>query len=83
MFIVLLRLSSSLARAAKISNQRKGLSLTDKPCTVRPTFPDLNPVEINVKEALDLLAIILLLIIAIICYHYAKDNSKLRNILLC
>ena len=83
MFVVLLRLSSSLARAAKISNQRKGLSLNNKPCMVRPTFTDLNPVEINVKEALDLLAIILLLIIPIICYHYAKHSSKLRNILLC
>ena len=41
-FIVLLSLTSSLAR-----NQTKFLFLNDKPCMVRPSLTDLNPVELK------------------------------------
>ena len=42
MFILLLSLTSSLAR-----NQTKCLFSNDKPCTVRPTLTDLDPVELK------------------------------------
>ena len=41
-FILLLSLTSSLAR-----NQTKCLFSNDKPCTVRPTLTDLDPVELK------------------------------------
>ena len=42
MFILLLSLTSSLAR-----NQTKCLFSNDKPCTVRPTLTDLDPIELK------------------------------------
>ena len=45
--IVLLSFSESLAHIAKVSDQTKCLSLNDEPCMVRPTFIDLNPVELK------------------------------------
>ena len=46
-FIVLLSFSSSLARAANVSDQTKCVSLNDEPCIIRPSFIDLNPVTLN------------------------------------
>ena len=43
-FIVLLSFSSSLAHAA---DRTRCLSLNDEPCMVRPTFIDLNPIELK------------------------------------
>ena len=47
MFIVLLSFSSNLARVAKFSDQTKCISLNDEPCMIRPTFIDLNAVELK------------------------------------
>ena len=41
-FILLFRLSSSLAR-----NRTQSLYLNDEPCMIRPTLIDLNPVELK------------------------------------
>ena len=46
-FIVPLRFSSSLACVAKVSDRTKCVSLNDKPCMVRSTLIDLNPVELK------------------------------------
>ena len=46
-FIVLLSFSHSLAHIAKVSDQRKCLSLNGEPCMVRPTLINLNPVELK------------------------------------
>ena len=46
-FIVLLRFSSSLACVAKVSDRTKCVSLNDKPCRVRSTLIDLNPIELK------------------------------------
>ena len=46
-FIVLLSLSESLARVAKVSDRTKCLSSNDEPCIVRPSLIDLNPVELK------------------------------------
>ena len=46
-FIVLLRFSSSLACVAKVSDRTKCVSLNDKPCMVRSTLIDLNPIELK------------------------------------
>ena len=46
-FIVLLSFSSSLARAAKVSDQTKCVLLNDEPCMIRPSFIDLNLVTLN------------------------------------
>ena len=45
--IVLLFFSESLARVSKVSDRTKYLLLNDEPCMVRPTFIDLNPVELK------------------------------------
>ena len=42
LLIVLLSFSESLAQ-----NRTKCVSLNEKPCMVRPTFIDLNPVELK------------------------------------
>ena len=44
---VLLRFSSSLVHIAKISDRAKCQFLNDEPCMIRPTFIDLNPVELK------------------------------------
>ena len=46
-FIVLLGFSSSLACVAKVSDRTKCVSLNDKPCMVRSTLIDLNPIELK------------------------------------
>ena len=47
MFIVLLSFSNSLACVAKISDQTKCVSSNDELYMIRPTFIDLNPVELK------------------------------------
>ena len=44
---ILLSFSESLAHVDNVSDQTKLLSLNNKPCTVRPTLIDLNPVELK------------------------------------
>ena len=46
-FIVLLSFSSFLTHVAKVSNETKCLFLNDKPCMVRHTLIDLNPIELK------------------------------------
>ena len=47
MFIVLLSCSESLARVAKVSDRTKYVPLNDEPSMIRPTFIDLNLVELK------------------------------------
>ena len=46
-FIVLLSVSSSLARVAKVSDQTKCVSLNDETCMVTTTLIDLNSIELK------------------------------------
>ena len=47
MFIVLLSFCKPLAHVAKISELKKCLSLNEEPCMIRPTFIDLDLVEVK------------------------------------
>ena len=42
--ITLFIFRSSLARVTKVSNRTKFLSLNDKPCMIKPTAIDFNPI---------------------------------------
>ena len=46
-FIVLLSFSQSLERVTKVSDRAKCSSLNDEPYMIRPTFIDLNPMELK------------------------------------